>query len=915
MNRTARTIVALVLVCLTLTFAGCGPGRDELIRRGDACMHLDRPAEAVTHYGKALEKDPHLTADDVFMTKLRRAKAHSAYRKGTDHAAGRDWRAAIASFQRSVENDPTFRKAADALRNARRQGAKAHHRRALDYADQGDLNRAIGELKRALELDGDNLDAKDALQSVRQRKVGQTGRAGTLYNSAVAMQQEKRWLKSAGALNEAIALNPNHLPARADLHRSLSVLVRARSQYRSGANLLADKRLDEAIRTLGGALEAWPFFAEATEALAQAKASRRQVEDLYTKATALAKQDRWDDVVEATVAALRIYPYHQHARVLLPQARQSAAAAHCDRGDRLLAAGDFDEADEAFQRAAFHVPESSLARKGQAKADYMRGLAAEKKQLWGNALLSYIKAADHAAGGDYTGKLRAMRLKVLDRISFTVGVKAVVSDRGSIVDPASARSCALQCLGGERPRFVAIAPDKAWAQATYSATLRLDEPELETRRTGRYDKTHQYTIHRKVPNPEIPRLRGLIRSGRSGLDRLTREYNRLCATCSGKGNVTCSTCRGTTRYRCVHCGGGGRTRCGHCGGAGRAAHHLNCTHCGASGRLKCATCQGGGKTRCGRCRGSGKTRCGRCKERTRAHVKKKCTHCGASGTVICSTCSGHGHARCGHCTGTGAGACPHCKGAGRSRAYRNCTHCGASGRSACPACRGLGHGRCGTCANSARTPGRVTCPHCRGRGRATTITQRDLDRRRDCITDLEWKLRRAPDRVTRGFAAEWRYVLCTHTKSGSMDASVSIATGLPGRTGWSFTVRDTVSSDDTTIENANPDIGLYADSLDLPSDRTVCGRLVSSVSHQAARRVLAGAVGAEISHARERVRKAAAGNDRLAVVEASVDLAHLTEWSSSREALQILNALHAEHKEQAAVKKSRLGTTVTKLSK
>jgi len=912
MNRTARTTVALVLVCMGLSLAGCGPGRDELISRGDASMHRDRPAEAVAHYGQALEKDPHLTADDAFMTRLRRAKAQAAYLQGTDHASRKDWQAAIASFQQSIESDSTFVKADNALRNARRQGAKVHHKQALDYADQGDLNRAIGELKRALELDPDNLDARDALESVRQRKVGRTGRAGTLYESAVAMQKEKRWLKAAGALDEAIRLNPNHLPARVGLHRSGTILARARSRYHTGAALLADRRLDEAIRALSGALETWPFFPDATEALARAQTSRRQAEDLYTKAAALARQDQWDDVVEASAASLRIYPDHPQARVLLPQARQNAADAHCDRGEGLLAGGDLDGADKAFQRAAFHVPTSLPARKGQARADTLRGLAAEKKQLWGNALLSYIKASDHVADRDTTQKVRAMRPKVLERISFSVGVSAVASDRRSIVDEADAVSYMLSRLRDERLQFVTIAAGKGWDRSTYSATLRLGEPAIHTRETGRCDKTYHYTIHRRVANPEIPRLRGLIRTGQSDLDRLTREYKRLCGTCGGMGRVTCSTCRGTTRYRCVHCSGAGRARCSHCRGAGRVAHRPACTHCGASGRRKCAACGGGGKARCGHCAGSGKTACGRCRGTGKVRGDKNCTHCSASGKVACSTCKGRGHGRCGHCTGSGRSTCVHCKGAGRGRGHRNCSHCGASGKSTCSACGGRGYGRCGTCANSG-VSGQVTCSRCRGRGRATSITSRDLDRRRKCISDLEWKLRRCPDRITRPFPAEWRYVLCTHTKSGAMDATVSISSGLTGR--WSFTVRDTVSSDDTTIENANPGIGLRSDSLDLPSDRAICDRLVRSVSREAAHRFLTAAVGAEIGNARKRVSNATSRDDRVALIEASVDLAHLLEWSRGREASQILNALHAEHKKQAAVKKARNTAALTKKSK
>ena len=66
------------------------------------------------------------------------------------------------------------------------------------------------------------------------------------------------------------------------------------------------------------------------------------------------------------------------------------------------------------------------------------------------------------------------------------------------------------------------------------------------------------------------------------------------------------------------------------------------------------------------------------------------------------------------------------------------------------------------------------------------------------------------------------------------------------------------SSTDTIIENANPTIGLREDSLDLPSDSTVCSRLVHSISRRAAYNFLAAAVETETSQARARVRKAVA---------------------------------------------------------
>lgn len=161
------------------------------------------------------------------------------------------------------------------------------------------------------------------------------------------------------------------------------------------------------------------------------------------------------------------------------------------------------------------------------------------------------------------------------------------------------------------------------------------------------------------------------------------------------------------------------------------------------------------------------------------------------------------------------------------------------------------------------------------------------------------RLRHAPAMVTRPCPATWSYVVCYHTRSGTLAASIEVTAQAGGAATETFTVREALRWDDTTIENANPRIGLRADSLNLPSDRTIRDNLLRSASSQAAVKIIASVLKARIARVRAEAARASSEGNSVEALEATVDLAHLVGWSDARGGRHMLDALHAGHKSQA----------------
>ncbi len=579
--------VGTLLALSAALLGGCGPAG--LIRRGDASLQANRPHEAVQFYRQALQEKPDLAEAPEFTARVDRARCLAAYQDGQRLAEQKNWEYALEKFSECLRIDPSFEQASAALRQARTEGSGSLHKDALAAADEGRLDQAAEALTRAQRIDPENAHVRAALGSLTAGS--QDPAVQRRYVEAMALKDKRDWLKAAAAFQAVVAADADHLPARSALRSCNDALAQARERYAGGSRLLSERRLDQAIAAMKEAVELWPSYDEADALLAQAQDQRRQFDDLYGQGTKLFQAGRYEAAVQSAEAAVRIYPHHGEARELIRQAKLHAAAVLVEAGQGLIAKGELGAAEKQFNAALEYVQEMQAAKDGLAQVYFLRGQAAERQSLAGNALLWYLAATEQAAGDEYRLAARAARQAVTERLAFRLAVDS---------DDADLRTRLGGVLLAERPAFVTLMAGGAGAAADYAAAVELRELNVRDRLVRTEQRVHRYTIERNFPNPEIPRLRLLLAEAQRDLERLREAYKRECRHCRGTGRLTCGRCDGKGVIPCGKCEGKGHVVCPDCKGKGTVAGSI-CPTCKALRRVSCPACEGTGSRYCPAC--------------------------------------------------------------------------------------------------------------------------------------------------------------------------------------------------------------------------------------------------------------------------------------------------------------------------
>ena len=550
---------------LALLLGGCATSR--LIKEGDRNMSANRPGGAVRFYEKAIGKKPNLVNNKKFMTKLQRANCLAAYEEGQALASKGQWDQAVGRFSDSLKIDPEFSKARTALRYARQQAAIVHHKEAISNADNGNLRGASSELRLALQMDPNNTDVQTALGSLGATR---TSPAQNAYELAKEMQKERKWLRAAEVLSEAVKQHPNDILCRVELYGSRRQLEQAKKLRTEGIQLGRERRLDKAMATLVQAKGIWPFIEQVDEPLAKARAERDQAEEFYRQATALAEKSDWPAVIEKAQAGLAVFPFHEGIIAVLAQAKHQTAQKHLQEGRSLLKEGQSPEADRAFYKALEYVPDMSQAQQGVAEIAFQRGSKAEQAGLWGEALVWYTEAIDHHDTDQYQRQKAAMREKIVERIGYSLAVEVTDGHRRVSADAATLQSKVLDIIARKSPEYLwAESGHEHGSWGDYQASLDIREFDVDSRIIRSDNRVHNYTIYQDVPNPEIPRILGRLESARQRLRRMRHQVNQPCYACQGKGKVKCSACSGKGKSDCPRCHGSGQVNCGKCRGSGR----------------------------------------------------------------------------------------------------------------------------------------------------------------------------------------------------------------------------------------------------------------------------------------------------------------------------------------------------------
>ncbi len=509
-----------ILTAVILVAAGVGGCTQHYLDKADGYMSEERYVDALQYYRKALDSKSELADKPEFAARYRQARCLAAHQQGRQLAQRGAHEAAMEKFQVALEVDPDYAPAREALAASARQASLSRLRQARESADAGDLDAAGLHARRAAELDPDNSGAADAVASLAGRITPPLAPAQELLEESRALQADRRWQQAVATLESAVRAGPDHLPCRAELHRCRETLEHARQLGRRGAEHLRERQLDAAVAALTEALDVWPHNDDAARDLTQARSLRRQADDLYAEAVRHADRSEWDAALAKARQALEVFPGHPEARSFAAGIERRAAGEHAEAGKDLLDRGDVGAAEDAFERALEYA-DVGEARRGLAEVALARAAEAERRGLFGNALLWYTDAADHVRDRRTLQRIAEMRAEVADRLAFGVDVRVEQGRRRlpvrlgrfhrAVTDEAARTSPAHLEVAGRG------APQRYTAEITV-ASYRSDRDVVDRDREVQYFETEE-----RVPNPEIRRLRLRLQREREELERLRRN--------------------------------------------------------------------------------------------------------------------------------------------------------------------------------------------------------------------------------------------------------------------------------------------------------------------------------------------------------------------------------------------------------
>jgi len=227
--------------------------------------------------------------------------------------------------------------------------------------------------------------------------------------------------------------------------------------------------------------------------------------------------------------------------------------------------------------------------------------------------------------------------------------------------------------------------------------------------------------------------------------------------------------------------------------------------------------------------------------------------------------------------------CPFCAGTG----WTGCRACGGTGLSPGPPPRGP----CPMCSVAGGRPGGIRCLRCWGTGHHSRISITDLRRAEQEVARLQDLLARTPPMIVRQLPADWPYGIEYHERTGALEATLRITNTATGQPAASDTLRKAKRFEDTAIQNANPGIGLAAQTLKLPTDEEVRQALVDEASQEAAARIIAAVAGARAAERQAESNRLMGEGKTAEAVEAGADATVLKESAGRGQGAALMTAL------------------------
>jgi tetratricopeptide (TPR) repeat protein len=510
-------------------------------------------------------------------------------------AAGRHERAVALLRQAMAEEDdlrkdPEFRQS---LRRAYRGAAATRYRKALEAADAGRLDEARTHLARALQYEPDHNRARRAMAWIEDRSPPPDVEARRFYREATRHIDAHRWAEALAAFDAALTRAEGHVPARVARHDVRATIRRVNGLVDEARQLAGQKKIDRAEEVLGDALGIWPDSGEARELLERVARSQRHADDLFARARVLADRGQFDEAIASAADALAIAPFRKAPGRFIDEVKRRAAEATVAEARRAAEAGRLREAIGDYRAALRYAPTHDDARRELATTHvHLARRLLEQADRPGAALLQLHAAADIRTTDEIEVLIDRARRESIAPYATAVAV----AEAGPV--SANLLKALRTSLSARATSFVRHVP--ADAEAAWRVRLAGNEPRLRAEPVSTDTRTHRYTIHEEVPNPEVD---DLLEDLDDTLEEIERLHHTNCVHCHGRGRLACPTCSGAGHLRCTQCGGQGRILvggawrpCGHCGGRGT----IGCNYCGRGGALDrgwvtCSHCAGRGR--------------------------------------------------------------------------------------------------------------------------------------------------------------------------------------------------------------------------------------------------------------------------------------------------------------------------------
>ncbi len=511
--------LSVLLVAAVLLVSGCA-ARNHL-RQADAAAAAGDMRSALYHYERALSHDADLAQDTEYLDRLAAAQTRVAYEDAAVLRADGRFEAAARKLHESLSYDPGFVPSAELLAVVNREAGQERYRRALAAADLGAMDAAGEHLRIAFAHDPVNDAVLAALASLQVETLPANTAGLDAFRRGASQAGELRWSQAAGAYREAITLNPNLLPARAELATAQAQLAESRQLADSGAARVRESRISVAVPLLEQALEVWPYNQPARELLTHAQSALALANSSFNDAVGAAEQSDWDAAIAAADAGLVVDKSHPQLRELRPQLSTRAANDYTRRAAAHLEVEDYEGARDDYLRALDYKHPHAPAQRGLAGVYYAMGERLEQQGRPGAALLHYHRGQTYMATAEISqGQTRAYRA-VRQRNGMTLGIAVGETPEGLAVSSGRLSDALHRAAARHERSGLALTQD----EPRFALTTEVTGAWIEENRTGATTRTHNYTVDEPRPNPRYHALVDDIDDLRIEIDRLEADYH------------------------------------------------------------------------------------------------------------------------------------------------------------------------------------------------------------------------------------------------------------------------------------------------------------------------------------------------------------------------------------------------------